>query len=137
MKKLIISGSAKFQEKYLDLVKTFSPKYDILDFPKIIHAVEFEKKYPEVLSNYYKNIEKSDIFLLANFDKNGVSGSIGAAAFAELSYAVIRKINYDQNIEIYLLQQQPEDFFAKDEILLWIKYGWVKIADDHFFAKNH
>ena len=137
MKKLIISGSAKFQEKYLDLVKTFSPKYDILDFPKIIHVVEFEKKYPEVLSNYYKNIEKSDIFLLANFDKNGVSGFIGAAAFAELSYAVIRKINYDQNIEIYLLQQPPEDFFAKDEISLWIKYDWVKIADDHFFAKNH
>lgn len=129
-KKVIISGSAKFNYEYQKMAEKLSSDFKILDYPKAFSEAEIEDQYPKILKGFFRKIDKADIFLLANFDKNGVPGAIGAAAFSELSYAVIRKLNYSQNIEIFLLQKPPKDFFGKDELSLWIKNGWVKIWDE-------
>lgn len=127
MKNLVISGSAKLQTEiktFLDFIKN---KYNVLDYPKAISSDNFIEVYPEIYKNFFDNIDKCDTYLLFNCDKNGIEGYIGAAGFAELSYALARKLNHGKQVDIYILKMPSKEVPCHDEIKLYLELGWIKI----------
>ena len=63
------------------------------------------KVYKSVYKAFYENIANSDIFILYNYDKNGVEGHAGSAGFAELCFAIAQNVIYNKNIEIYIYKK--------------------------------
>lgn len=126
MKKLVLSGSAKNQTEVSKFINHFKDNYEILDYPKVING-DFLENYPEVHTNFYKNINKTDVLFLMNYDKNGVKGHIGYAGFGELSVALFLKLTGKRNIEIYIYQMPDKSVPAYDEIELWLKLGYIKL----------
>ncbi len=128
MKKVILSGSTKLQEKINDWVYYFKNKgYEIIDYPKLINQKNYMDELPVVYKDFYKNIEACDIFFLMNEDKNGIVGYIGSAGFSELVYAIMQNILHNKNIEIYILKEPAKSLNCYDEINLWLKLGWIKL----------
>ncbi len=128
MKKLVMSGSASCQNELQKLKEDLENRYEIIDFPKPIPKDDFINLYPKRHKDFYNAIGRCDVFLLCNFDKNGIKGYVGAAGFAELAYAVDRKLN-GENVEIFILYEPSSQVQAYDEIQLWLKLGWIKILD--------
>ena len=62
-----------------------------------------------------------------NEDKNGIKGYIGAESFAELCFGVVQNFIYNKNIEIIILQMPDEKVQSYQEIVLWLKLGWIKL----------
>lgn len=130
MKKIVISGSAKLREKIDYWVDYFTNNdYEVLDYPKNINKETFLDLYPTVHKEFYQNIKRADILFIMNEDKNGIKGYIGPAAFAELSYGVIEKLN-NKNIELIILKMPSKEVSSYDEINLWLKLGWIKIWEE-------
>ncbi|MEA2064952.1 MAG: hypothetical protein U9O66_01475 [Patescibacteria group bacterium] len=65
-------------------------------------------KYDSIRA-YYKIIKKSDVILVANFDKNNIKNYIGGASFLEMGFAHIL------NKKIFLLNDIPRMSYI-DEI---------------------
>ena len=65
-----------------------------------------------------------------NEDKKGIEGYIGLAAFAELAYGVIEKIN-NKEIELIILKIPSMEVSSYEEISLWLKLGWIKIWEEN------
>lgn len=130
MKKIVISGSTKLREKIDYWVNYFTNNgYEVLDYPKNINKETFLDLYSVVHKEFYKNIKKTDILFIMNEDKNGINGYIGPAAFAELSYGVIEKLN-NKNIELIILKMPSKEVSSYAEINLWLKLGWIKIWEE-------
>jgi len=130
MKKVVISGSVKLQEKLKFWVTYFTKKgYEVLDCPKDINKDEFLKLYPKRHKEFYDNIKKTDILFIMNEDKNGIEGYIGASAFAELAFGIIEKLN-NKNIELFILKMPSKEVPSYDEINLWLSLGWIKIWEE-------
>lgn len=130
MKKIVISGSASLQNEINALRAELATKYEILDFPKPIAEKEFTKIYPQVLKNFMRNIAETDVLLVANFDKKGISGYIGAQAYAELCFGLSQNLLYGKNIELYILKIPEKSVQCYDEIALWLQFGWIKIWNE-------
>lgn len=81
---IVIAGSAKNQEQINNLINNLKNNYKIFDYPKSISEEEFKNNYINIFKAFFKNIIKTDIFLLFNYDKNNISGYIGAESFAEI-----------------------------------------------------
>lgn len=124
MRKVVISGSIQLQDK-INLWKIhFQEKgYKMLDYPRPVK----EEDFPEKLKDFYKNIEKTDIFFLMNEKKNGIDGYIGASAIAELTYAVIQNLIHNKKIEIYILNMPSTEVSAYDEVKFWLDMGWIQL----------
>jgi hypothetical protein len=60
-----------------------------------------------------------------NENKNGIVGYLGAESFAEMAFGVAQNLLYNKNIEILLLQLPGNKVQSYDEILLWMKLGWI------------
>ncbi|WP_100066119.1 hypothetical protein [Miniphocaeibacter massiliensis] len=69
------------------------------------------------------------MLFLFNEDKDNIEGYIGAAAFSEITYAVIRKILNKQNINIFLYKMPSKEVLGYDEISLWLKLKYIKIYE--------
>ena len=98
--------------------------------PKFIYSeIEngFIKIYPEVHKKFFRNILKADILFIANEDKNGIKGYIGAEVFAELVYGLMQKLISRQKIKIILAKMPSSKVQFFEEIKLWLKLGWIKI----------
>ena len=90
MKKVVISGSSKLQNKVSYWVDYFKNNdYKILDYPKLIEQQNYIKELPKVYIDFYTALENTDMYFLMNEEKNGIKGYIGASAIAELTYVVI------------------------------------------------
>ena len=103
MRKIIIAGSATFYKEALELKQELENKnYYVIDYPKKINN-DVELEYKEAYETFYDNLSKTDDLLLLNLDKKGIEGYIGYESFAELSNLVVKKIqsNNDHNIYIY------------------------------------
>ena len=103
MKKVVISGSSKLQDKveyWLNYFKNLN--YEILDYPKYVESFDYEKTLPIIYKNLYTALENTNIYFLMNEEKNGIKGYIGASAIAELTYVVILNLIHNKNIEIYI-----------------------------------
>lgn len=132
MKKVVISGSAKLEEKINYWLYYFKNKnYNILDYPVPIQENVFLEEYPNIHKNFFKAITNCDILFIMNEDKNGLLGYIGPSTFSELAFGIVQNLIYNKNIEIILLQLPDENIPSYDEISLWLKLGWIKLYKEH------
>lgn len=125
---IVIAGSASL-EKENQHWKSYWEKEgcEILAWPHPIAPERLEQDYPDVHRHFFSSIETADLFFLMNADKKGINGYIGAESFAELAYAVTRRLLHGQKIEILLLQMTSPQVQCHDEISLWLKLGWIKV----------
>ena len=125
-KKIIIAGSAKLQEEIKRWIDYWEERgCTVVDFPRSIPKKTFNKTYPGVHKRFYADILKADIFFVANGKKNGIAGYIGPETFAELAFAVIRKISNKQKIRIVLARMPSRKVASYEEIKRWLRLGWV------------
>ncbi len=130
MKKIVISGSSKLQDKvnyWLDYFK--NKKYEIIDYPKFIEHDNYEKELAKVYKDFYTALENTNVFFLMNEEKNGIKGYIGASAIAELTYVVILNLIHNKNIDIYILNMPSQEVSSYDEVKFWLDMGWIKLFD--------
>lgn len=131
MKKLVISGSSKLQNKVNYWIDYFTSKnYEILDYPKLIEQENYMTELPIVYKDFYTALENTDVFFLMNEEKNGIKGYIGASAIAELTYVVILNLIHNKNIDIYILNMPSEEVSSYDEVKFWLDKGWIKLYDN-------
>ena len=132
MKKIVISGSSKLQNKVDYWLEHFKNKnYEILDYPKLIEQDNYVKELPQVYKNFYTALENTDTFFLMNEEKKGIKGYIGASAIAELTYVVILNLIHNKNIDIYILNMPSEEVSSYDEVKFWLDMGWIKLYNEH------
>lgn len=125
--KVVIAGSAKKQEEIKKWIEFWEGKdgHVVLDYPKIIPENNFEKLYPDIHKNYFRNIIKSDVLFIANYDKGEVNGYIGAETFAELGFGLARKLVHGHDIKLILAKMPAKNVACYDEIVLWRNLGWI------------
>jgi len=125
--KVVIAGSANFQENIKNWIEYWNSKKDhlVLDYPKILPRDNFDNLYPSVHKNFFKNIIKADILFIANDKKEGIDGYIGAETFAELGFGLAQKLVYGKNIRLILANMPAKEVACYDEIVLWNKLGWI------------
>ena len=130
MKKIVISGSSKLQDKVEYWTSYFKNlNYEILDYPKYTEPSEYEKTLPKIYKNFYTALENTDVYFLMNEEKNGIKGYIGASSIAELTYVVILNLIHNKNIEIYILNMPSNEVSSYDEVKFWLNMGWIKLFD--------
>ena len=130
MKKIVISGSSKLQDKVEYWISYFKNlNYEILDYPKYTEPSEYEKTLPKIYKNFYTALENTDVYFLMNEEKNGIKGYIGASSIAELTYVVILNLIHNKNIEIYILNMPSNEVSSYDEVKFWLNMGWIKLFD--------
>ena len=130
MKKIVISGSSKLQDKVEYWISYFKNlNYEILDYPKHTEPSEYEKTLPNIYKNFYMALENTDVYFLMNEEKNGIKGYIGASSIAELTYVVILNLIHNKNIEIYILNMPSKEVSSYDEVKFWLNMGWIKLFD--------
>ena len=131
MKKLIIAGSSKLQERAAYWRGYFEGRgYEVIDFPvSVIEDDHYVENLTDIYCSYYQNLERADVFFLMNEDKDGIGGYIGPSAFSELSYVVVGNLNRGKRVEINLLQEPSDEQACYAEVKFWLDQGWVKIYD--------
>ena len=130
MRKIVISGSSKLQDKvnyWLDYFK--NKNYEIIDYPKFIEHDNYDKELSKIYKDFYTALENTNVFFLMNEEKNGIKGYIGASAIAELTYVVILNLIHDKNIDIYILNMPSQEVSSYDEVKFWLDMGWIKLFD--------
>ena len=127
MEKIIIAGSASLQKEITSLIKKLENDYLVLDYPKEIPEDKFLDLYPLLHKEFFKNIQNSNIFLLFNYDKNGIEGYIGAESYAELCFAVALNLIYNKNIKLYLYKFPSKEVNCYKEIEIWLQLGWLNL----------
>ncbi len=130
MKKITISGSASLRKEAEDWFNYFKKNnFEILDWARPIKKEDFEKEYPSIYKNFYKNLEKTDIHFIANEDKKNKIGYIGVGVFTELAFSIGRNFSRKNKIKIILLKEPSKDNIFYEDIMFWIKNGWLEISD--------
>lgn len=128
MKKVVIAGSAKLQDKINSWKLFFENNgYEILDYPKAIDNTNFMNLYPNIHKEYFENITHTDILFLMNEDKNNVEGYIGDESYAELAFGVAQNLIYNKSIEILIYKMPSDKVQCYEEIQLWLELGWIKL----------
>ena len=127
-KKVVIAGSASLQKK-IQYWKDYweNRGYLVTDFPSPLSKENFLKEYPQIHKAFFKNIINSDVLFVANENKNGVKGYLGAESFAELCFGIVQNLIYHKKIKIILLQMPERTVPSYDEITLWLKLRWIKL----------
>jgi len=128
MKKLVISGSSKLQDKVNFWKNYFEQRgYNVIDYPKLVKEENYIEELPTIYREFYTNLEKTDVYFLMNEKKNGIEGYIGASSIAELTYVVINNLIHNKNIEIYILNMPSSEVSSYDEVKFWLDMGWIKL----------
>ena len=128
MKKIVISGSVKLQDKVHYWKEYFeNQNYEIIDYPKLIEQENYEEELPKVYQNFYTALENTNVFFLMNEEKDGIQGYIGASMIAELTYAVIQNLIHHKNIDIYILNMPSKQVASYNEIKFYLDMGWIKL----------
>jgi hypothetical protein len=128
MKKAVIAGSATLQEKVQYWKKVWEDKgYLVSSYPSPIPKETFLEEYPKAHTQFFKNITEANILFVMNEDKNGIVGYLGAESFAEMCFGVAQNLINNKNIEVILLQMPDKRVQSYDEIILWLKLGWIKL----------
>ena len=131
MKKIVISGSSKLQDKINYYLNYFKDRgFEILDYPKKVDEENLMIDLPKIYTDFYTALENTDVFFLMNEEKNGIKGYIGASAIAELTYVVILNLIHNKNIEIYILNMPSKEVSSYDEVKFWLDMGWIKLYNE-------
>jgi len=127
-KKVVIAGSASLQEKVLYWKEFWENQgYCVTDYSAPINKENFLEEYPKVHTDFFRNITEADILFVMNEDKNGITGYLGAESFAEMCFAVAQNLIHNKNMEVMLLKMPEKSVQSYDEIVLWLKLGWIKL----------
>lgn len=127
MKKIVITGSVSLQKKVAFWRKFWEEKNcTVIDYPSAISEKTFLKDYSDVFRKFFENIIHTDILFVMNENKN-LRGYIGAQSFAEICFAVAQNQVYNRGIEIILFQMPEKKVQSYEEVLLWLKLGWIKL----------
>lgn len=131
MKKLIIAGSSKLQERAAYWRGYFEGRgYEIIDYPSAISSEgDYAENLTDIYVSFFQNLERADVFFLMNEDYKNIGGYIGPSAFSELTYAVIENLNHGKKIEINLLQMPSEEQACFEEVKFWLDQKWISIYD--------
>lgn len=128
MKKIVISGSSKLQDKVNYWLEYFESKnYEILDYPKFIEKENYNTELPKVYQNFYTALENTNVLFLVNEKKDGIQGYIGSNMIAELTYAVIQNLIHHKNIDIYILNMPSKQVASYNEVKFYLDMGWIKL----------
>lgn len=129
--KVVIAGSASLQDEIQKWIQYWNSKegYEVLNYPRAIPQDDFEKSYPEVHTQFFNDISEADVLFIANGKKKGIDGYIGAETFAELGFGLAQKIVYGRNIKLLLARMPAKEVACYDEIVLWLKLGWVELFE--------
>jgi hypothetical protein len=129
-KKVVIAGSASLQEKVQYWKKFWEDNgCCVTAYPSQINKENFLEEYPKVHTDFFKNITQADILFIMNEDKNGIVGYLGAESFAELCFGVAQNLIHSKKLEVVLLQLPDEGVQSYNEIILWLKLGWIKLYE--------
>lgn len=131
MKKLVIAGSSKLQERAAYWRGYFEGRgYDVIDFPSAISSEgNYAENLTEIYTSFYQNLDRADAFFLMNEDKDDIGGYIGPSAFAELSYVIIGNLNRGKKTDIDILQMPSSEQACYNEIKFWLDQGWINVYD--------
>lgn len=128
MKKIVIAGSSKLQDKINYWLEKFEKSnYEILDYPRPMDDANFINLYPNIHKEFFKNIVNTDILFIMNEDKNGIVGYIGAESYAELTFGLAQNLIYNKNIELIVYKMPSMEVQCYDEIKLWLELEWIKL----------
>ncbi|MEK7447802.1 MAG: hypothetical protein AAB632_03380 [Patescibacteria group bacterium] len=132
MKKVVIAGSTSLEKEMRKWVNFWNNQSgcEVIDWPNPIDEDEFMQFYPKIHREFFENITLADIVFIANEDKDGIKGYLGAETFAELAFAVSQNLVYRKNIKVILAKMPSEKVQSIDEINLWLKLGWIKIYNE-------
>ena len=128
MQKVVVEGSASLKGEIRKWVEYWNSKenFSVLNYPEDIPENEFEELYPDIHTNFFKDIEGSDIFFVANEKKNNIEGYVGAETFAELAFGLAQNLVHNRNIKLILAYEPSKEVACYDEIVLWKKLGWIE-----------
>lgn len=127
--KVVIAGSAGLQDEIQKWIKYWENKegYYVINYPHEIPSDNFESLYPKVHADFFKDITETDVLFIANDRKKGIDGYIGAETFAELGFGLAQNLIYSKNIKLILANMPTKEVACYDEIVLWLKLGWIEI----------
>ena len=130
-KKLVLSGSSKLRDRMDFWKKHFEDKgYAVTAMPGIRSDTgDLAEQYKKLYVDFYAAIDECDVFFLANEDKNGTSGYIGANGTAELVRAVVLKLTEKKEKQIYIAQAPSRDVLAYDEVTSFLRADWIKVYE--------
>ena len=130
-KKVVIAGSVSLSNEIHQWIDYWNGQagHKVIDFPKTIHPEGFLSEYPQVHREFFKNLRKADILFVANENKNGIVGYIGAETFAEAAFAVTENLIDRKKIKVLLRQMPSAKVQSFEEIRLWLKLGWIQIME--------
>ncbi len=128
MKKAVIAGSASLQDKVQYWKKVWEDKgYLVTSYPSSISKEVFLEEYPKIHTEFFRNITEANILFVMNEDKNGATGYLGAESFAEMCFGVTQNLVHGKNLEVILLKMPEKSVQSYDEIILWLKLGWIRL----------
>lgn len=100
--KIVVCGSMSFSKQMLDLGKSLEGMGHKVVLPRNTHkyaknncsdadSPESTKNKIEndLIRDYFKKIKDSDVVLVANYDKKGISNYIGGNSFLELAFGFV------------------------------------------------
>ena len=126
MKKVVISGSSKLQEKLITWKEYFEQKeYEVIDYPKQVS----KENLKDIYKSFYESLEKTDVLFLMNEERKGIKGYIGPSSMAEVIYTIMLNQIHNKKIEIYILNMPSKEVSCYDEIKLFLENGWIKIYE--------
>lgn len=124
MKKVVISGSSKLQEKLITWKEYFEQKgYEVIDYPKQVS----KENLKDIYKSFYESLEKTDVLFLMNEERKGIKGYIGPSSMAEVIYTIMLNQIHNKKIEIYILNMPSREVSCYDEIKLFLENGWIKM----------
>lgn len=88
-----------------------SGNFDVSQVKTWFNNAEDYYKKSQLIKGHFKEIEKADIILILNFEKNGKTNYIGGNVLMEMA------VGFYLNKPIYLLNDAPEDSTYIEEIL--------------------
>lgn len=127
MKNVVIAGSVSLPTAVEKWVRYWSEQngHLVTNYPKPVSETRFLEEYPQVHKDFFASLRNADILFVANEEKHGIPGYIGAEVFAEIAFAVALNLIADKHIEIILAQKPAEQVQAYEEIQLWSRLGWI------------
>lgn len=128
---VVIAGSASLQDEIQKWILYWNARegYKVVNYPQTIPSEDFEKLYPEVHAQFFKDIADAGVLFIANEKKNGIEGYIGAETFAELAFGLAQNPVYGKNIRLVLAHMPAKEVACHDEIVLWLNLGWIELQE--------
>lgn len=129
-KKFVISASASQTEAIGKWKKYWEDKgFEIINYPIGISKEDFIDVWPKVHEDFYKSLSKCDIHFVANEDKNGIVGYVGAGVFAELSFSLGLNFSRKNKIIIFINKMPNSKSIFYEDIKKYVDLGWVKLFE--------